>query len=140
MYCLPIFSHSSIPSSSNRFYSISLFTNLLTIINKALLLIHAEVSVYPMGTNTTSASFYIAKGIEAIKNLEGLRYEVNPMGTLLESENVDKIFEASKRITEAIHNLGVQRIEIVLKIDSRKDKDSKLEEKMESLKKYLKPN
>ena len=60
------------------------------------------------------------------------------MGTLLESENVDKIFEASKRIMEAIHNLGVQRVEIVLKIDSRKDKDLKLEEKLESLKKHLK--
>ena len=91
-----------------------------------------------MGTNTTSASFYIAKGIEAIQNLEGVRYEVNAMGTLLESENVDKIFEASKRIMEAIHNLGVQRVEIVLKIDSRKDKDLKLEEKLESLKKHLK--
>ena len=91
-----------------------------------------------MGTNTTSASFYIAKGIEAIQNLEGVRYEVNAMGTLLESENVDKIFEASKRIMEAIHNSGVQRVEIVLKIDSRKDKDSKLEEKLESLKKHLK--
>ena len=101
-------------------------------------MIHAEVSAYPMGTNTTSASFYIAKGIEAIQNLEGLRYEVNAMGTLLESENVDKIFEASKRIMEAIHNSGVQRVEIVLKIDSRKDKDSKLEEKLESLKKHLK--
>ena len=91
-----------------------------------------------MGTNTTSASFYIAKGIEAIQNLEGVRYEVNAIGTLLESENVDKIFEASKRIMETIHNLGVQRVEIVLKIDSRKDKDSKLEEKLESLKKHLK--
>ena len=91
-----------------------------------------------MGTNTTSASFYIAKGIEAIQNLEGVRYEVNAMGTLLESENVDKIFEASKRIMEAIHNSGVQRVEIVLKIDSRKDKDLKLEEKLESLKKHLK--
>ena len=102
-------------------------------------MIHAEVSAYPMGTNTTSASFYIAKGIEAIQNLEGVRYEVNAMGTLLESENVDKIFEASKRIMEAIHNLGVQRVEIVLKIDSRKDKDLKFEEKLESLKKHLKP-
>jgi len=92
-----------------------------------------------MGTNTTSASFYIAKGIEAIQNLDGVRYEVNAMGTLLESENVDKIYDASKRMMEAIHNLGVQRIEVVLKIDSRKDKDSKLEEKLESLKKYLKP-
>jgi len=101
-------------------------------------LIHAEVSVYPMGTNTTSASFYIAKGIEAIQSLDGIRFEVNAMGTLLESENVDKIFEASKRIMEAIHNSGVQRVEVVLKIDSRKDKNSKLEEKLESLQKYLK--
>ncbi len=91
-----------------------------------------------MGTNTTSASFYIAKGIEAIQNMEGVRYEVNAMGTILESENVDKIYEASKIITEAIHNLGVQRVEVVLKIDSRKDKDSKLEDKLESLKKHLK--
>jgi len=101
-------------------------------------LIHAEVSVYPMGTNTTSASFYIAKGIEAIQSLDGVRFEVNAMGTVLESENVDKIFEASKRIMEAIHNSGVQRVEVVLKIDSRKDKDSKLEDKLESLQKYLK--
>ncbi len=91
-----------------------------------------------MGTNTTSGSFYIAKGIEAIQNLDGVRYEVNAMGTSLESENVDKIYDASKRMMEAIHNLGVQRVEIVLKIDSRKDKDSKLEEKLESLKKISK--
>lgn len=101
-------------------------------------MIHAEISVYPMGTSTTSASFYIAKGIEAIQNLEGIRFEVTPMGTILESENIDKIYDASKRITEAIHNLGVGRVEIILKIDSRKDKESKLEEKMQSLKKYLK--
>ncbi len=100
---------------------------------------HAEISVYPMGTNTTSASFYIAKGIETIQDLDGIRYEVTPMGTMLESDNVDKIFDASKKILEAIHNLGVQRVEVVLKIDSRKDKDVKLEEKLESLKKYLKP-
>jgi len=82
--------------------------------------------------------FYIAKGIEAIQSLDGVRFEVNAMGTVLESENVDKIFEASKRIMEAIHNSGVQRVEVVLKIDSRKDKDSKLEDKLESLQKYLK--
>ncbi len=92
-----------------------------------------------MGTSTTSSSFYIARGIETIQNLEGVRYEVTPMSTILESENIDKIFDASKKILEAIHNLGVQRVEVVLKIDSRKDKDVKLEEKLESLKKYLKP-
>lgn len=93
-----------------------------------------------MGTSTTSASFYIARGIQAIQNLDGIRYEITAMGTMLESENIDKIYDASKRIVEAVHNLGVQRVEVVLKIDSRKDKDSKLEEKLESLNKYLKPN
>jgi len=43
-------------------------------------LIHGEISVYPMGTSTTSASFYIAKGIESIQNMEGIRYEINAMG------------------------------------------------------------
>ena len=91
-----------------------------------------------MGTGSTSASFYIAKGIEAIQNLANIRYEVTPMGTILESDKIDNIYEASKKIMEAVHNLGVNRVEVVLKIDSRKDKSAKLEDKMESIQKFLK--
>ncbi len=101
-------------------------------------MIHAEISVYPMGTGSTSASFYIAKGIEAIQNLEGLRYEITAMGTLLESDNIEKIYEASKKIMEVVHNLGVSRVEVVLKIDSRRDKEATLEDKLKSVRKYLK--
>jgi len=101
-------------------------------------LIHAEISIYPMGTGSTSASFYIAKGIESIQNLEGLRYEITAMGTLLESDNIEKIYEASKKIMEVVHNLGVSRVEVVLKIDSRRDKEDTLEDKLESVRKYLK--
>jgi uncharacterized protein (TIGR00106 family) len=90
-----------------------------------------------MGTSTTSASFYIAKAIESIQNMEGIRYEINPMGTVLESDNIDKIYDASKSIMEVVHNLGVSRVEVILKIDSRRDKDKKMEEKLESIKKYL---
>jgi len=93
-----------------------------------------------MGTGSTSASFYIAKGIEAIQNLEGLRYEITAMGTLLESDNIEKIYEASKKIMEVVHNLGVSRVEVVLKIDSRRDKEATLEDKLESVRKYLKEN
>jgi len=99
---------------------------------------HAEISLYPIGTGTTSISFYIAKSIEAIQNIDGLRYEITPMGTLLESENSDKIFEAAKKMMEIVHNLGVMRIEVVLKIDSRNDKIITLEEKLESVKKLMK--
>jgi len=39
---------------------------------------------------------------------------------------------------EVIHNLGVSRVEVVLKIDSRRDKEARLEDKLESIRKYLK--
>jgi uncharacterized protein (TIGR00106 family) len=101
-------------------------------------LIQAEISVYPIGTSTTSVSFYIAKGIESIQNMNGIRYEINSMGTVLESDSIDKIYDAAKSIMEVVHNLGVNRVEIILKIDSRRDVDKKIEEKIESLNKHLK--
>jgi len=100
-------------------------------------MIHAEISVYPIGTSDTSVSFYIAKGIESIQKITGVRYEINSMGTILESDNIDKIYEASKSIMEVVHNLGVQRVEVILKIDSRRDKNKKMEGKLESINKYL---
>ncbi|MBA4454460.1 MAG: MTH1187 family thiamine-binding protein [Nitrosopumilaceae archaeon] len=100
-------------------------------------MIHAEISIYPMATKTTSASFYIAKAIESIENIENLKYEINPMGTILESENMDVINKATKQMTESVHNLGISRVEVVIKIDSRKDKHQTGKEKLESIKKHL---
>jgi uncharacterized protein YqgV (UPF0045/DUF77 family) len=59
------------------------------------------------------------------------------MGTILESDNIDSIFEAVKKIMEVTHNLGVNRVEMILKIDSRNDKQVKIEERVESIKKHL---
>ena len=100
-------------------------------------MIQAEISVYPIATKTTSASFYIAKAIESIQNIRNLRYEINSMGTVLESDSIDVIYEASKKMMETVHNLGVDRVEVVIKVDSRRDKHVKMEEKLESIKKYL---
>ncbi len=100
-------------------------------------MIQAEISVYPMATRTTSASFYIAKAIESIQNIENLRYEINSMGTVLESDSIDIIYEASKKMMETVHNLGIARVEIVIKVDSRRDKHVKMEEKVDSIKKQL---
>ena len=100
-------------------------------------MIHAEISIYPMGTGNTSASFYIAKAIESIQNMEGIRYQINPMGTVLESDSIDKIYDASKSMMEVVHNLGVARVEVILKIDSRNDKQKNMQEKLDSINKYL---
>ncbi|BDQ31088.1 MTH1187 family thiamine-binding protein [Nitrosopumilus zosterae] len=90
-----------------------------------------------MATKTTSASFYIAKAIESIQNIENLRYQVNPMGTILESDNIDVINGAAKTMMEVVHNLGIARVEVVIKIDSRRDKQVRMEEKLESIKKQM---
>jgi len=100
-------------------------------------MIQAEISVYPIATKTTSASFYIAKAIESIKNMSNIRYEINSMGTVLESDSIDVIYDASKKMMETVHNLGINRVEEILKIDSRNDKHVKMEEKIESIKKQL---
>ena len=103
-------------------------------------MIHAEISIYPIGTNSTSVSFYIAKAIESIQKIPNLRYEINSMGTILESDDIDTIYDASKKMSEVVHNLGVNRVEVILKIDSRKDKQVKMEEKISSIKKQMSQN
>ena len=79
-------------------------------------LIQAEISIYPMATRTTSASFYIAKAIESIQNIKNLRYEINSMGTVLESDDINIIYEASKKMMETVHHLGINRVELSLKL------------------------
>ena len=90
-----------------------------------------------MATRTTSASFYIAKAIESIQKIENLRYEINAMGTILESDNMDVINTATKQMMETVHNLGIARVEVIIKIDSRRDKQVKMEEKLDSIKKHF---
>jgi len=90
-----------------------------------------------MATRTTSASFYIAKAIESIQNIENLRYEINSMGTVLESDNIEIIYAAAKKMMDTVHNLGIDRVEVVIKIDSRRDKHVTMEEKIDSIKKHL---
>ncbi len=100
-------------------------------------MIQAEISIYPIATRTTSVSFYIAKAIESIKDIENLRYSINSMSTVLESVDIDTINRAVKNMTETVHNLGVSRVEVIIKIDSRRDKQVKMEEKIESIKKQM---
>lgn len=90
-----------------------------------------------MATKTTSASFYIAKAIESIQKMENLRYEINAMGTILESDNIETINSATRQMMETVHNLGIARVEVIIKIDSRRDKHLKMEEKLESIKKQM---
>ncbi|MCC6013507.1 MAG: MTH1187 family thiamine-binding protein [Candidatus Verstraetearchaeota archaeon] len=97
-------------------------------------MIIAEFTVIPMGTGSTSVSDYIAEVCKEVKN-SGLRYMVTPMGTIIESENLDEIFNVIKKAHEVMVKMGIKRIVTTIKIDDRRDKERKMEDKVEVLKK-----
>ncbi len=100
-------------------------------------MIHAEISIYPMATRTTSVSFYIAKALESIRGIDDVRYYLTAMGTILESDCIDRINEAVAKMIEVVHNLGIARVEAVVKIDSRRDRDGSMEDKIASVMRYV---
>jgi uncharacterized protein (TIGR00106 family) len=101
-------------------------------------LVVAEISLTPIGTADSSLSFYIAKSIESINDIKGVKHTTTSMGTILEADNMEKIFECAKAMNETIHRLGVKRVGILLKIDSRTDKAQSSQDKLDSVKKHLK--
>ncbi len=79
-----------------------------------------------------SLSRYVKKAIQAVKST-GLKYQVTPMGTVLESPTLEGIFEAARRSVEAVRDEGSQRISLTLKVDIRYDKETNMAYKMASL-------
>lgn len=97
----------------------------------------ADLSVSPIGLKTTSMARYIAAAVKAVRAVEGVRCLVTPMDTILEAESLDTILEAVKAAHEAVFKLGVKRIETTLKIDDRRDKPRKMEDKVSAVERYL---
>jgi len=98
--------------------------------------VHAEIGILPIGTSSASLGKYIAEAVNRLKKVDGIRHQVTPMGTVIESDTVDKIFEASKAVMNAVFEMGVTRVELLLKIDERHDKDHSLEDKLRSIEKF----
>ena len=97
--------------------------------------IHAELSIIPLGTANTSIGEYIAIAIDAIS--KDIDCKITPMGTLIESDDIDLIFSAIKDAREALFKKGIKRVEIILRIDERIDKPRHMDEKVQSVEKYL---
>ncbi len=98
--------------------------------------VHAELGILPIGTGTTSLGKYIAKGINALKSVNGIKYEVTSMGTMIEADSIDRIFDATKAVMDEIFRMGIQRVEVILKIDERHDKSDSLKDKLDSIKRH----
>ncbi len=88
----------------------------------------AEFSVVPMGTGA-SISPQVARVLKIVMD-SGIRYKVNPMGTVLEGD-----WDAVMSVVKKCHGELMKDNERVLTsitIDDRKGKEDRMEKKLES--------
>jgi uncharacterized protein (TIGR00106 family) len=104
-------------------------------INKSM--ITAELTIIPIGTSGTSLSNYIAAAVTALDK-NGIKYELTGMGTLLESNDLEKIFIAIGEAHDAVFDEGAERVATSIKIDERRDTDRTIADKVSSVTQKLK--
>jgi uncharacterized protein (TIGR00106 family) len=100
-------------------------------------MIVAEISVVPVGTGSTSLSEYVAAATRALEGIRGLDHDLTPMGTVLQSPDLQPILEAVRVVHDALFEMGLERIVTDLKIDDRRDVERTATRKMESVRNKL---
>ncbi len=90
-----------------------------------------EVCIIPIGTKETSVSKYVAEA-EKILMEEGLKYKLNPMGTVIEAD-ADSALAAIRKMQESVFDKGCDRVYTVIKMDDRRDKKATMEQKIKSV-------
>jgi uncharacterized protein (TIGR00106 family) len=91
----------------------------------------AELSIVPIGTESTSLSSYVAACVEVLKD-SGLIHEVHGMGTIIEGE-LKEILDVVLKMHEVPFKAGALRVVTSIKIDDRRDKEASAKAKVESV-------
>jgi uncharacterized protein (TIGR00106 family) len=96
----------------------------------------AEVSIVPLGTKTPSVSQYVARAVQVLEREKGTKYEITPMGTVLE-DDLDRILAVVKKMHEAVFDEDIARVLTTIKIDDRRDRPQTMNGKLDSVRKKL---
>lgn len=94
-----------------------------------------ELSIVPLGEGT-SVSKIIAYAIKELENM-GVKYEITPMCTVFEADNVEEALGIVKAAHEAVFKQGVKRAVTTVKLDDRRDVERSMRSKVDSLKKAV---
>jgi uncharacterized protein (TIGR00106 family) len=97
----------------------------------------AELSIHPIGAGT-SVGRYVKAAVRELSKVPGLTFEVTPMSSVLEAENIETILEAVEVSHRALRSMGAKRISSSLRIDERLDKRRKMSDKTRGLKRLTK--
>lgn len=99
-----------------------------------------DVTVIPVGTESPSVSTYVADVHRVLKQYEEqgkIRYQLTPMNTIIEGD-LPVLFEVIQVMHETPFAKGVARVCTSIRIDDRRDKERKMEDKITSVENHLK--
>ena len=99
-------------------------------------IITAELEIVSLGTGSTGMSAHISEAVKAIDRA-GVKYQLTPMGTVIEVSSLDEAFSAVKAAHEALVKKGIKRVVTHLTIDDRRDNPKGMSEKVEAVKSKL---
>ncbi|MEY7849514.1 MTH1187 family thiamine-binding protein [Natrarchaeobius sp. A-rgal3] len=91
----------------------------------------ALLSVAPVVED--SMSDQVAKAVDALEEYD-VEYETNPMGTVIETDEIGELFAAAQAAHEAVDG---DRVSTVLKIDDKRTKQTSAAEKVEAVEEQL---
>lgn len=97
-----------------------------------------EIAVIPMGTKTPSVSKHVANALGILKKEKNIKYELTPMGTIVEGD-LDRLLVLAKKMHAAVfEDKEVLRVVTTIKIDDRRDKPQSMQDKIRPVKEKLK--
>ncbi len=91
-----------------------------------------DVAIIPIGTDSPSVSSYVANVHKVLKEYEQagkIRFQLTPMNTVIEGE-LPVLFEVIQAMHETPFKEGIQRVATTIRIDDRRDKTRKMEDKV----------
>ena len=95
-----------------------------------------EISVVPLGTSSPSLSRYVAGAVRILRDEKDIKYELTPMGTIVEGEPA-RLLELAARMHRSPFEAGAVRVVTTIKIDERRDKPSSMCSKVDAVKEKL---
>jgi uncharacterized protein (TIGR00106 family) len=96
--------------------------------------IHAEISILPVGTSSTSISKEVAAAFDAIRKTKDIKTaKLTPMGTQIEANNIQAILNSVEAAHQAVRSTGAKRIVSSIRIAERLDASRSLEDEVKSV-------
>ena len=89
-----------------------------------------EFVVVPLGEK--SLSRYVAEVVKLLER-KGVKYQLTPMSTVIEVPTVKEAFEIIGEAHELMFKLGADRVSTTVRIDDRRDRERKMEDKVKSV-------